>query len=571
MADRKDFFFRQRVTQAELDEAFQDMEIADNRIVSEIMGAGFLIDGPNPATVEENTVPDAFVRVNQFLGYDQLGRRLSNLLSGFQGGINLGAPPPQIVDLSVDEVAASTVVSTPGNEKILSIFIEFARNPTDPRLDGNAATVFFEQDESIQFNIVQSAEAAVGFAVPSPLRTDQILIADVTRIFAQTAFLNADIDQSRREAFTFGLLHGGSHAENGGDPTPNAVAVVGQGGLMSGVDKVKVDDITFTADGIGNRIGVTQAYDFQPTNVVAPAATTLDVTGALVGKSPNGSSILEAVVTTAPNNTVIIRDEDQDDFLDAAGNKVYARLTEAASVWTLSFFVFDETATEVAFDMTPFAGSAIIWFILETFFIHNAPTFPASRVIPSDQVAAEVPTATVTVEGKGLAAPNKPAGPPQMGAINEVLNAGGDVSGGVPVYRINFSSGAAAGPNPGEVDITAGAGPTGPPGPTGPTGPTGPPGPTGPTGPGFTSFNSGVSQARTITTTSNLNLPAHAIGFNWRMAAASVGYTISATGFAGIAINSIAGVGTSNATVNIQEVVGLTVGITAKVTVTAAG
>lgn len=203
MADRKDFFFRQKPTEAEIDEAFDDVEIADQRIVSDVVGQGFLVNhGPAPATVEENAVPDLNLRVNRFIGYDQLGRRLDNLLSAFKDTdtVSLGVSP-QVLDMSTDEVNAGTAVAGGGNEKILSIFVQFNRNQFDPRLDGNGATVNFEQEESVALNVVQGAEAAAGSAVAPALRVDQLLLADVTLAFGQTVLLDADVDQTRREDF----------------------------------------------------------------------------------------------------------------------------------------------------------------------------------------------------------------------------------------------------------------------------------------------------------------------------------------------------------------------------------
>ena len=567
--DRRDFFFRQRLAQSELDDAFAASELAQRDVVGDILGFGLLVDGVNPATVVESGPPALTVDVNQFLGYDQTGRRISNARSAFQGGVLIGTTVPHTVDMTIDEVGAATTVTTPGNERILTIFLEFTRRTSDSRTDGNSTTVFFVQDESVAFNVVQSAEAAAGFGVPSPVRPDQLIIADVTRLFGQASFLNADIDQSRRQEFALSLLHGSSHAENGADPVPNAVAVVGQGGLLSGADKIKLDDVDFTASGIGTRLANTHYRDFQPANGVAPAAVSVDVTGLLIGKSIGGSPTTEGVLTTAPDNLVIIRDDDGDDFLDPSGDKVYARLTEAAGVWTLSFFVRDDAGGgETVFDMTPFAGSPFEWFIQESYLVHNLPPANPLRTIPSDQVAAEVPTATTTVQGKGLAAPSSPA-VPQMGAMNVVLNAGGDVSGGVPVYRFNFAAGASPGPNPGEVDIAAGAGPPGPPGPPGPNGPAGPP---GPTGPGFSSFVSG-NQSRSVVAAGPVGfaIGPFGIGFTWVGGHASVNLEGTATGHVGVSVTTIAGNGTTNMTINGTEDAGAVAGQLARFHYTAAG
>jgi len=244
MSDRKNFFFQQLVTEAELDAGFDDLEDGIENVVNELLGDGFIVAGATPATVVENDTPDLNVKINRLLGYDQLGRRLTNELFGFKATTDLGAFP-QVLDLSTDENAVSTAVGSGGNEKIIAIFVEFTRKQQDQRTDGNNQTVFFEQKEAVKFNVVQSAEAGVGTAVPPTLRADQLLLADITLIFGQTAILNSDIDQTRREDFVLDITHGSSQIETGADPSPNATTTVG--GLLSAADKVKLDGVTAKA------------------------------------------------------------------------------------------------------------------------------------------------------------------------------------------------------------------------------------------------------------------------------------------------------------------------------------
>src|SRR5690606_38829407 len=78
---------------------------------------------------------------------------------------------------------------------------------SDPRVDGNSLTDFFRRDESFQFIVAQGAEAPAGTALPPPLRSDAILLADVTRTFGQTQILNANISTARRQD---ALVAGGS-------------------------------------------------------------------------------------------------------------------------------------------------------------------------------------------------------------------------------------------------------------------------------------------------------------------------------------------------------------------------
>jgi len=393
---RQDWYYRQRVTAAEMDTAADNAEIADRRITQEIMGEGFLVDGVNPATVVENSPKDLQVVCNQFLGYSKLGERVSNLLTGYLGGIDQGAAP-QTIDLSVDEVGAPTTVGAAPNEKTLTIFVEFRRHPSDPRLDGVGATVYWEQAESIQFNVVQSAEAPLGTSVPTPARADQLILADVVRVFAQTQFQNSDISQTRREDFVFNLVHGPTHVETGSDPIPNATPSVG--GLESAADKTKLNTITWTDAGVGGLFN-NQYRDFQPANVTAPAAISLDVSTQMSAQTPGGSTSVEGILTTPPDNSVDIRKANGDSFLNATGDKIQARLGEAAGVWTLSFFYLDETTgAETGYDMTPDSGATIVWFVQRAYSLENLPSGNPSRTIPSDQVAGEVPDATPTQKG----------------------------------------------------------------------------------------------------------------------------------------------------------------------------
>lgn len=400
MADRKDWYYKQRVTEAEMDEADTALEAADRAIAKDIMGYGFLVNGTNPATVEERAVPDLNVLVNQLLGYSKLGERVANDRSAYQAASLLGTSAPYTVDLSVDEVSAATTVASPGNEKTITIFVKFHRHESEPRTDGNGDPINWKRDESIQFNVVQSAEATLGNSVPAPARSDELILADITRIYGQTAFLNADIDQSRRENFVLNILHGSSHTETGSDPIPNATPSIG--GLHSAADKTKLDTVTWSGAGVAALFN-NQFRAYQPANQTVPAAASVDVSGAMGGQTPGGDSSTEGIVTTGADNLVDVRKPNGDSFLNGTGDKVQARLTEAASVWTLSFFYLDETTgAETSYDMTPHSGGGaqFVWFVTRSYALHNLPSSDPSRTIPSDQVAAEVPDATLSVAGK---------------------------------------------------------------------------------------------------------------------------------------------------------------------------
>lgn len=199
MANRKDYYFRQPVTEGELDAGFAGMEAADNAIMADQSLIGVFDEG----VVSETGTPSLSVDISgPCLVYDQLGRRIF-------------FSPLQNLDMSVDEFGNPTTVAGGGNAKILSIFIQFDRLLSDPRIDGNSATVYFERSESFKLNVTQGAEATSGSEVAPPLRSEEILLADVTIINGQTAIVNADIDMTTRRQDTF-VLTGSPNSEREG-------------------------------------------------------------------------------------------------------------------------------------------------------------------------------------------------------------------------------------------------------------------------------------------------------------------------------------------------------------------
>lgn len=190
MANRRDYFFRQRVTEAELDDGFAELEKADQNLAADLGFTGILA---NAVVSQHAPVPDLSVDVSgPGAVLDQLGQRI--FFSALQN-----------VNVAQDDGGVSTSVSAAGQEKIVSVFLKFDRALSDPRVDGNSLTVFFRRDESFRFIVSQGAQAPAGTALPPPLRSDAILLGDVTRTFGQTQVLNANILTARRQdAFVAG-------------------------------------------------------------------------------------------------------------------------------------------------------------------------------------------------------------------------------------------------------------------------------------------------------------------------------------------------------------------------------
>ncbi len=181
MASRKDFFFRQKVTEAELDAAFAYMEQADwNQNVDQSL-VGILT---GLTVAERGAGANLTVDIAAGRGYTKLGERI--LVGALQN-----------FDVSVDKDAVSTAVAGGGNSKILSVFVKFKRSTLDPRTDGNNNTVYFDQPETFEFKLIQSAEA--GAPTPPAVQPDWILLADITRAFGQATIVNANISHARAE------------------------------------------------------------------------------------------------------------------------------------------------------------------------------------------------------------------------------------------------------------------------------------------------------------------------------------------------------------------------------------
>lgn len=146
-------------------------------------------------------------------------------------------------------------------------------------------------------------------------------------------------------------------------------------------------------------------YVFQGTDIIGVTGTSSTVTAAFTGKTASGGPTFVGVVTNAPQNKVIIRRANatnQDDtFSDSNGNTVYGRLTFSAGVWTLSYYVL-LSSTETAYNFT--VSSDIRYYYQEIFNPLSStsppPVYSEFAFIPSDNVTADVITATTAIQGK---------------------------------------------------------------------------------------------------------------------------------------------------------------------------
>jgi hypothetical protein len=188
MADRVSYYFKQRVSEAELNLGFELLEKADHNLASDI-GVYGIVSGAEPLPHEP--IPDLTIDLAApGRAYDRLGQRIY-----FGVGQN--------VSCERDSAGVSTEVMTAGRERWLGVFLRFRRLLSDERTDGNSQRVFFRQDESFEVVVRQGAEGPEGTALRVPLEPDEILACDVRRLFGVSRILREHIDVSRRQALVF--------------------------------------------------------------------------------------------------------------------------------------------------------------------------------------------------------------------------------------------------------------------------------------------------------------------------------------------------------------------------------
>lgn len=181
---RFDFFYRQYVNEEELDAAFSAVENAIGQFVAAFDFVGIAKGGQ---LAEAAPTPNMTVQVQgPCTIYDQANQR-----------IYFGATQSQ--NMALDEFGASTAVVAPGNERWLSVFAKFKRVLSDERLDGFGETIYFDQAESFELKTALGVEAASGTAVRPNLRSDEILLGDVLRVFGKNTIESGDIDVTRAE------------------------------------------------------------------------------------------------------------------------------------------------------------------------------------------------------------------------------------------------------------------------------------------------------------------------------------------------------------------------------------
>lgn len=211
MADMRDFYYRQQVSEDELDGAFTGLETADRNALVDL---DFISrDDPDPTAKATHggvmwgwtlSLPGGMdLTVQAGAGYDESGQRVATssalLLNCSQDGYTAigaaGLPTGSSTDPGV------------GNERWLSILIAFDRKLSDGRYDGYNNLVYFARDESFKFRVKAGAIGAIGSNPARPAReANEILIDDVLVTNPAGSASIASIDTAaatRRKEFFF--------------------------------------------------------------------------------------------------------------------------------------------------------------------------------------------------------------------------------------------------------------------------------------------------------------------------------------------------------------------------------
>lgn len=221
---------------------------------------------------------------------------------------------------------------------------------------------------------------------------------------------------------------------------------------------------------IGGQFQVTRDLDghlVDKGSLGAPPAGLSDVVTTLfAAELPGGGTAVAGVVTAAPLNYTRLLDQAGDEILHNTGARMYGRLTEAAGVWTLAYHYVDAAGAEQTMDPSadtdgPAPTDLRLVGVPKVFSRNdpNRPLFPSDVSRLSDQIAGDIPLATLTVPGKVLSAAGAPA-TPVAGVFNAAQNAGVPVPGGnAPYHTINALGGGLVSPGPGILNFPGAASP----------------------------------------------------------------------------------------------------------------
>jgi len=159
--DRKDFYYRQKVLENDLDEAFDGAENSINNVVKDMeLGR----DETTPtvpsefggiyAGLDASIVSGLDVAITQGAAFDTSGRRVATNAGYNVTTSNIG----DITEGGGGAASGSSTAVASGNSRWATIFIVFDRLLSDTRFDGYNQSVQYERKESFHFYVAMGPE-----------------------------------------------------------------------------------------------------------------------------------------------------------------------------------------------------------------------------------------------------------------------------------------------------------------------------------------------------------------------------------------------------------------------------
>ena len=234
--NRVTFWFDQLVNEASLNKLSTNAETAERALYADNLPAGV----STGMSVAAQSSPNMTVNVTAGTARSATGERIS-------------IPSTQIVNIALDSDGVTTTVAGGSSSKIVSVFVEFARNNQTPYVDGNSVSGYEDNLESFAIKVIQGAESS-GTPTPPALTSGRILLADITLVHGQTTVTNSDIDLTdrRQDAFVVtGTTVDNPHQLRAGTSLKALADLLSlvNGHFKGSADKHDAEDINYAGSG----------------------------------------------------------------------------------------------------------------------------------------------------------------------------------------------------------------------------------------------------------------------------------------------------------------------------------
>lgn len=205
MADMRDFYYRQKVLEDELDGAFNGLEVADQKLDGDL---GFCRDDSQPGVYggiawgfDATHLGGLDIAIGSGAAYRSDGKRVGTGTSYTVNTTYIGSCPIGAGGHGDGTTVLGTVGDI-GKECIVSIFIAFDRLLSDERYDGYNQKVYFKRDESFHFLLTMGPHKLIsdpGDPVPPARDANAHLIVDVRLQNSAGTVTFYSLSQARQE------------------------------------------------------------------------------------------------------------------------------------------------------------------------------------------------------------------------------------------------------------------------------------------------------------------------------------------------------------------------------------